>query len=149
MMKIIKISLLLSTVLLLLISCKTVAQNSTILSVSFSLTAGRGGASSITATKDSLVSSSRGGRFEDVPKFTKKINAKDWEQLVSKINLSLLEKTESGERRGVYDGSDTIYRVTTADKEYEIYNPSENAVGYKQLIELRANLNQLVPKYKD
>lgn len=149
MMKVIKISLFLSTVLLLMISCKTVAQNSKIISVSYTHTAGRGGASSITATKDSLESSPMGARFRDLPKFTKKINSKDWEQLISKINLSVLEKTESGERRGVYDGPDSIYKVTTADKEYIIYNPIEEDQGYKQLKELQTNLNNLLSKYKN
>ncbi|MGV4414298.1 hypothetical protein [Chryseobacterium sp. T1] len=149
MMKIIKISLLLSTVLLLAISCKTVAQKSNILSVSYMHTAGRGGSSSITATIDSLESSAVGGRFQDVPNFKKKINSKDWDQLVSKINISDLEKTESGRQQGIFDGPDAIFRIKTRDKEYEIYNPKESTQGYKQLNELRNSLNNLRSKYKN
>ncbi len=50
MMKILKIGLLASAFAMLLISCKTVAQNSTIESITLRNTYGRGGFTSITAT---------------------------------------------------------------------------------------------------
>ena len=78
----------------------------------------------------------------------KKINAKDWEKLVSGINISTLEKTVSGERRGHYDGPDQIFRIVTAEKEYEIYNVPTESAGYKQLEKLKTELNNLLPQYK-
>ena len=102
-MKILKIGLLASAFAMLLISCKTVAQNSTIESITLRNTYGRGGFTSITATKDSLTASSAGGRVTDYPNFNKKLNSKDWQKLVSAINISTLEKTKSGERRGHYE----------------------------------------------
>lgn len=147
-MKIIKTGLLLSAISVLLMNCKTVAQNSNITSISYSHTAGRGGASFITATQDSLEASAQGGRFENFPTFKKKIAKKDWEKLVANIDLTVLDKTKSGERRGVYDGPDQIFRITTKDKEYEIYNVAKEAAGYNQLEKLKTDINNLLPQYK-
>jgi len=120
MMKIIKIGFVLSVLSLFLLSCKTTAQtNSSIKSISFTHTFGRGGTTSITATADSLESVARGGRTQQFPNISKKIIKKDWDKLVSGINLDVLDKTQSGERRGHYDGPDQIFRITTAEKEYE------------------------------
>lgn len=148
MMKIIKIGFILSAFTLLLLSCKTTAQTTKIESISIRNTYGRGGFTSIKANKDSLVSASAGGRMTDFPNFIKKINARDWEKLVSTIDLSLLEKTQSGERRGHYDGADQIFNIVTESKEYEFYNVPAESAGYKQLEKLKTELNNLLPQYK-
>ncbi|UQB68726.1 hypothetical protein [Epilithonimonas zeae] len=147
MMKIIKIGFILSALSLFLLNCKTAAQNTTITSVSYTHTAGRGGRTFINATKDSLESNKTGGRFEDYPVFKKKIDKKDWDKIVSDINISLLEKTQSGKARGYYDGPDHIYRITTTEKEYELINVPENSEGYKQIEKLKNNLDNLLKKY--
>lgn len=147
-MKIIKIGFILSAFSLLLLSCKTSAQNTSIESVSFTNTFGRGGRTFINATKDSLESSAQGGRTEEFPAFKKKINVKDWQKLVSGIDISVLEKTKSGEKRGHYDGPDQIFRIKTSTKEYEFYNVSQDSEGYKQLEKLKNNLENLLPQYK-
>lgn len=146
-MKLLKIGIVASSVAMFLMSCKTVAQNTDITSVSYTHTAGRGGRTFINATKDSLESNKAGGRFEDYPVFKKKIDKKDWDKIVSDINISLLEKTKSGEKRGHYDGPDYIYRITTKDKEYELVNVPENSEGYQQIEKLKNNLDNLVKKY--
>lgn len=149
MMKIIKIGLMLSAISLFMLSCKTTAQTTTeIKSISFTHTFGRGGTTSITASPDSLESIARGGRTQEFPNISKKINSKDWQNLVSGINISTLEKTKSGERRGHYDGPDQIFRIVTAKKEYEIYNVPQESEGYKQLEKLKTKLNNLLPQYK-
>ena len=149
MMKIIKIGFVLSALSLFLLSCKTTAQTtSNIQSISYSHTFGRGGATSITASPDSLESSSRGGRMTEFPTFKKKITLQDWQKLVSGLDSSLLEKTQSGERRGVYDGSDEIFTIKTSGKEYEFYNVPAESAGYKQLEKLKTELNNLLPQYK-
>jgi len=149
MMKIVKTGLVLSILSLILLSCKTVAQKSNILSISYSHTAGRGGSMSITATKDSIEFTSFGRNFENTPNLTKKIDTKDWNQLVSGINLSVLEKTKTGDRRGIFDGSDAIFRVVTTDKEYELFNVPQESTGYDQLNKIRKALTNLTPKYKN
>ncbi len=148
MMKILKIGFVLSACAMLLLNCKTAAQKSTIKSVSFTHTAGRGGISFINATKDSLESNKRGGRFEDYPVFKKKIQQKDWDKIVSEINLSILDKTQSGKGKGMYDGPDDIFRIVTDKKEYEIINVPADSEGYKQLEKLKNNLNNLLSQYK-
>lgn len=150
MMKVIKFSLILSVLSLIVLSCKTTAQTkNNILSISYSHTAGRGGSMSITATKDSIEFSSFGRNFESTPNLTKKIDVKDWDQLVSGINLSVLEKTQSGERQGIFDGPDSIFRVVTTEKEYELFNVPEGSVGFEQLNNVRKTLTNLTPKYKN
>lgn len=146
-MKLLKIGIAASSVAMFLMSCKTVAKNTDITSVSYTHTAGRGGRTYISATKDSLESNKAGGRFEDYPVFKKKIDKKDWDKIVSDINISLLAKTKSGEKRGHYDGPDDIYRITTKDKEYELVNVPENSEGYQQIEKLKNNLDNLLKKY--
>lgn len=148
MMKILKIGFILSALSLFLMNCKTVAQNMKIESVTIRNTYGRGGFTSITANKDSLASSSAGGRMTDFPNFNKKINISDWSKLVSGIDVSLLEKTQSGEKRGHYDGADQIFTIVTDTKEYEFYNVPAESAGYKQLEKLKTELNNLLPQYK-
>jgi len=147
-MKILKIGFFFPVLSLFLISCKTVAQNTKIESISVRNTYGRGGFTTVTATKDSLNSSSAGGRMTDFPNFNKKISSKEWEKLISGLDISLLEKTQNGARRGVYDGHDEIFHIQTADKEYEIINASEDTQNYKQLEKLKNNLNNLLSQYK-
>lgn len=148
-MKLLKIGFVLSAMTMVLLSCTTTAQTtSTIKSISYTHTFGRGGSTFITATKDSLESSARGGRTTEFPAIKKKINAADWQMLVSGINISVLDKTQSGEKRGHYDGPDQIFRIQTADKEYEIYNVPTESAGYKQLEKLKKDLENLLPKYK-
>ena len=148
MIKIIKIGFVLSAITLFLLSCKTTAQNTKIESISYTHTFGRGGSTFVNATKDSLESSARGGRTEEFPAIKKKINSTDWQKLISGINLSVLDKTQSGERRGHYDGPDQIFRIKTSEKEYEIYNVPEESVGFEQLEKLKTDLENLLPKYK-
>jgi len=149
MMKLLKIGFVLSAMTMVLLSCTTTAQTtSTIKSISYTHTFGRGGSTFITATKDSLESSARGGRTTEFPAIKKKINAADWQMLVSGINISVLDKTQSGEKRGHYDGPDQIFRIQTADKGYEIYNVPTESAGYKQLEKLKKDLENLLPKYK-
>ena len=148
MTKILKIGLLASAFAMLLISCKTVAQNSTIESITLRNTYGRGGFTSITATKDSITTSSAGGRVADYPNFNKKLNSKDWEKLVSSLDISVLDKTQNGAKRGHYDGADERFTIKTLEKEYEFYNVAAEDAGYKQLQKLKTNLNNLLSQYK-
>lgn len=147
-MKLLKITFILSAFSLFLLSCKSIAQNMNIQSVSYTNTYGRGGATFITANKDSLESSSVGGRVTDFPNFKKKISQKDWESLISGIDLKVLEQTENGKRRGLYDGNDEIFRIITSEKEYEILNADKDSENYKQLEKLKTNLNNMVSRYK-
>ncbi len=142
-MKILKIGFILSAISLFLLSCTTTAQTtSAIKSVSYTHTFGRGGSTSITATPDSLESVARGGRTQEFPNVSKKINAKDWQNLVSGINVSTLDKTQSGERRGVYDGPDQIFRIVTKEKEYETALNATKILFGKSTAEDFENLNE-------
>ena len=147
-MKIIKTGLFLSLFSLILLNCKTVAQSKNIISINYTNTYGRGGMTSITATKDSLETTGRGGRVPDFPNFKKKIDPKDWENLVSSIDVNTLEQTKNGGRRGVYDGNDEIIYIITADKEYEFYNVPKDTAGYTKLEKLKEKINSLFSQYK-
>ncbi len=145
-MKIIKIGFLMMAFSLLLLNCKTAAQNTSIQSVSITNTFGRGGSTTITATKDSILSTAMGGRMREFPTVKRKNTAAEWQKLVTGIDTAILDKTTSGERRGVYDGPDEIFRIKTAAKEYEFYNVPEKSAGYKQLQDLKNRLQNLLPK---
>jgi len=148
-MKIIKIGFAVSALAMFMLSCKTTAQTtSDIKSINYTHTFGRGGATSVTATPDSIVSSATGGRTQEFPNLQKKIMVTDWQKLVSGLNTSVLEQTVSGPRRGVYDGPDQIFRIITKDKEYEIYNVPTESPGYKQLEKLKTEMEAMLSRYK-
>lgn len=141
-------SLLITSVLLLLFSCKSIAQKTDITSIDYTETVGRGGRSSITVTADSISRHSLGGRYTDLADFSKKIDSKDWNSIFLGVDVSLLKTTESGKSRGAYDGNDTIITLKTNDNEYRIVNTPENNPGYKNLERLQSNIQNLVSKYQ-
>lgn len=147
-MKIFKFAFAISTVALLVFSCKSTAQISKIKSVSYINTYGRGGSTSVTATKDTLTAEGAGGRVPNFPNFKKKIDPKVWNKIISGLDIPTLEQTKNGARRGVFDGNDEIFTIITTDKEYEIINASGDAAHYKQLEKLKLNLNSLLPAYQ-
>lgn len=155
MLKKIKIVSLLPVLFFTIFSCNTSAQNkkkldqnTDIQAITYTHTAGRGGRTSITATKDSLISTATGGRFTQTPKFSKKINSADWKKLVSAININTLEKTKSGAVRGVYDGSDEIFEIKTSKKEYRLVNVLDSTTNYKQLGSVKTLLQNMVSQAK-
>lgn len=130
------------------VSCNSTKQSeknktAEIVSVYFSQTAGRGGELTITATKDSLISTNWGIAFKEFPALKKKMTAKDWSEIVSGIQLNLLPETKSGKSRGQYDGPDERFEITTLKDTFNILNASESG-NYKQLENLRINLKSLV-----
>ena len=147
-MKLLKSSLILSVFAIFLISCKTVAKNSNIKSISYTNTYGRGGLTTVKVTKEVIETEGRGGNVKDFPNYSKKMTAADWNSLTAGLDLKMLSQTKSGERRGVYDGHDEIFRIVTAEKEYEIFNASGDAKNYKQLEKLKTKLTALTAKYK-
>ncbi len=55
----------------------------------------------------------------------------------SGLDISILDKTQNGARKGVYDGHYDIFSIVTKDKEDQIFNASEDAQNYKQLEKLK------------
>ena len=148
MMKIIKIGFVLSALSLFLLSCKTTAQTTAIKSITFMHTFGRGRSTSLTATPEHLETVARGCRTQEFHNVNKKISKEDWNKLVNGLDIKLLDQTQSGERRGHYVGSDQIFHILTAEKEYEFYNVPAESAGYKQLEKKKKKLNNLLPQAK-
>lgn len=148
MYKTIKVLSLLTLMLLMTLSCNGSAQvnkksaDDEITSISYRRTAGRGGSESIVATKDSLTTSATGRMAETYPNFKRKMNAADWEKLVSMINISTLKTTVSGEGRGHYDGPDEFYEIKTAGKTYSLVNV-QDSVKAKQLTQVKNFLKKM------
>lgn len=147
-MKILKFAMILSAFGLLITSCKSAAQGSKIQSVSYTNTYGRGGSTTVIATKDTITAVGAGGRVPDFPNFKKKTDPKIWNKIVSGLDITTLDNTKNGARRGVFDGNDEIFTIITTDKEYQIINASADAENYKQLEKLKATLNSLLPDYQ-
>ena len=148
MLKIIRISGLLSVIFLCFLSCKATVKkekniNSTIQSVSVTNTFGRGGAVKITATKDSLISVNNSITFKEIPTKSKKIDPENWNLIVSSLNLNDIKLTQSGKSRGLYDGPDEIFEISTNDKTYLLTNVTD-PLKYKQLTNLKTLLSKLV-----
>jgi hypothetical protein len=123
------------------------SQNGNIVFVSYRYTVGMGGAESITATKDSLISETWGRTFQDVPNFTKKIDENDWKKLINSIDLKILENAVNGEMRGVYDGPDQIFTIKTSEKEYSFTNVRDS-VSARQLNAIKLQLKNMVSQKK-
>ncbi|MGV8915734.1 MAG: hypothetical protein ACOH1X_09845 [Kaistella sp.] len=158
-LKIIRTLLLLSAFLFVMSSCTNSApktqetstvKNSAgeILSISMTRTAGRGGSTRISATPDSLIFEAGRVLLKEQPSFRKKMNSAAWAKLTSLINTDTLEKTNSGEGRGHYDGPDFIVHIVTKDKEYNFVNVPEKSAGYQQIVDLEGQLNSLVSEAK-
>ena len=128
------------------ISCKTGISTSAVQSITYTNTYGRGGMTSITVNKDSVITTSSGFRSEGFPEVKRKIAPKEWSLITSKLNVSQLEHTKNGGKRGVFDGNDEIFRINTSDKQYKIINASADTENYKQLELLKTNLLNLLPK---
>ena len=152
MFKLLKITGSLSAIIFCLLSCNTTAQNtknesSIILSVSLTNTFGRGGTTTIIATKDSLISENNSITSREIPNFKRKIDSKEWNLITSTINLKTVELTQSGKSRGYYDGPDEIFEISTNDKKYTLTNVTDS-LQYKQLKNLKVLLKKLVSQKK-
>lgn len=135
-------------------SCNSSANNgksskvsNDILSVSYFRSAGRGGSEKIVATPDSLIATAMGGMFSDRPNFKKKINAEDWEKIVTSVKVDALKNTKSNETRGQFDGPDEIFEIKTSENQYKLINV-EDSENYQQLNALKTILKQLVSSEK-
>lgn len=134
--------------LICFVSCSTTMQtpksgNSEIKSVKVTNTFGRGGTTVMTATKDSLISENRSIASKEIPNFKRKIDPKNWNNLIDGIDLNLVEKTKSGESRMYYDGPDEIYEISTKDKTYTLVNVAD-PLQNKQLKDLKVLLKKMV-----
>ena len=116
-------------------------------SVSITRTAGRGGSTTMIATKDSLIFEPGRRMLEEKPGFRSKINKEDWNKLVSMIDLNVIDNAKNGEGQGHYDGPDFIVHIVTKEKDYNLLNVKDSA-GAKYLIEIENFLKTLVAKGK-
>lgn len=152
MLKVIKIGGLVSLLMFFLTSCNTTTQNkknetSDIQSVTLTNTFGRGGTTMIKATKDSLISENNSIASKEIPTFKRKITAKEWDLILSNINIDKIKLTNSGKSQGYYDGPDEIFEISTKDKKYTLTNASD-ATNYKQLKNLKDLLRKMVSQNK-
>ena len=153
MYKTIKVLSLLTLMFLMTLSCNGSAQvnkksaDDEITSISYRKTAGRGGSETIIATKDSLITSATGRMAQNIKVFNKKINAADWQKLVSAIDTKTLDNMVSGEGRGHYDGPDMTFEIVTKAKTYNLLNV-QDSVQAKQLTTLQTLLKDIVAKSK-
>ncbi|MEC5157963.1 hypothetical protein [Chryseobacterium sp. MP_3.2] len=152
MVKKIKNYMLLPLLAILVCSCTNTMQNnssksSDISSVSYSKTLGRAGFLKIVATKDSLISTKYGSAFNDNPEVKRKIDAADWNKIVSSINIEMIKKIKSGEGQGHYDGPDEIFEITTSDHKYTLMNVADSA-QYKQLGNLKNVIKKITSSQK-
>ena len=116
-------------------------------SISMTRTAGRGGSTTMIATKDSLIFEPGRRMLEEKPGFRSKINKEDWNRLVSMIDLKVIDNAKNGEGQGHYDGPDFIVHVVTKEKDYNLLNVKDSA-GAKHLIEIENFLKTLIAKGK-
>lgn len=119
----------------------------TIVSIKIIKTAGRAGSTSIYATPDSLIFNPGIRTVKEQNPFKKAIKVADWNTLVSGINLDVLEQTEDGEHRGVYDGPDAITVISTREKDYTFFNVTDEK-GAAQINKLRRLLNEMLASEK-
>ncbi|MBC7557474.1 MAG: hypothetical protein H7195_11000 [Chryseobacterium sp.] len=152
MLRKLKISGLLIVTAFCFLSCNTTAQNkknkiSEIQSVTLTNTYGRGGTTTIKATKDSLISENNSIASKEIPTFKRKITGEEWNLILNSINLDKIKLTKSGKSQGYYDGPDEIFEISTKDKKYTLTNASDST-NYKQLKNLKVLLRNMVSQNK-
>ena len=77
--------------------------------------------------------------------WSKAIDQKVWENLISSIKLKDLNIIESSSSIQKFDGIDEIFQIKTSKKSYLFVN-TYNDVHYKQFKEFKIKLENLVPK---
>lgn len=121
--------------------------NAGIMSVSMTRTAGRGGSTTMTATRDSLIFEPGRRMMEEKAAFRKKISKEDWNRLIAMIDLNVLGKAKNGEGQGHYDGPDFIVHVVTKDNDYQLLNVKDAAEA-KHLGDIENLLKTLIAEEK-
>lgn len=134
----IRISLLI-TALLLFMGCKSTAQknNEDLISVEYSSFLGRGGASKIIATKDSLIGEAMGAKSNETTVFRRKINPKDWQKIKTLIDYSAIEdRLIDVNTPKTYDAPEEGFTIVTAKKTNSIIDAASHP-QYKELEKLK------------
>lgn len=100
----------------------------------------------IKVTKDSIFAE-KGATVNKIHhEWASAINMDTWKQLTSSINVKDLDKIKSSPSQQSVDGIDEIFQIRTPKKAHFYVNSFADPVHYKQLQQLKEQLDNILPK---
>lgn len=97
-------------------------------------------------TKDSLHIEEGATEKKSHKEWNTKTNPKDWENLVSKIDVKILSKIKSSPSAQSVNKLDETFQIRTREKAYFYVNSNYDTLNYKELKALKEKIQKIIPK---
>ncbi|AZB34021.1 hypothetical protein [Chryseobacterium bernardetii] len=100
----------------------------------------------IKATKDSVFAERGATASKTHQEWASAINKDTWNLLISSINVKDLDKIKSSPSQQSVDGIDETFQIRTSKKNHFFVNSFADPEHYKQLQQLKEQLDKILPK---
>lgn len=100
----------------------------------------------IKATKDSVFAEKGTTANKTHQEWSSAINTDTWKQLISSINVKDLDKIKSSPSQQSVDGIDETFQIRTPKKSHIYVNSFADPEHYRQLQQLKEQLDNILPK---
>ncbi|WP_336958122.1 hypothetical protein [Chryseobacterium contaminans] len=100
----------------------------------------------IKITRDSVFAEKGATANKTHQEWASAINMNTWKQLISSINVKDLDKIKSSPSQQSVDGIDETFQIRTSRKAHFFVNSFADPEHYKQLQQLKEQLDKILPK---
>ncbi len=100
----------------------------------------------IKATKDSVFAEKGMTANQTHKKWSSAISSSTWKQLVSSVRIVDLDHIKSSPSQQSVDGTDETFQIRTPKKSHIYVNAYVDTLHYKQLQQLKEQLDKILPK---
>ncbi|QBA20733.1 hypothetical protein EU348_05840 [Chryseobacterium indologenes] len=100
----------------------------------------------VKATKDSVFAEKGMTANQTHKSWASAMNAETWKKLVSTINIVDLDHIKSSPSQQSVDGTDETFQIRTPKKSHIYVNAYADTLHYKQLQQLKEQLDKILPK---
>lgn len=100
----------------------------------------------IKATEDSVFAEKGMTANQTHKKWSSVINAEMWKKLISSVKITDLDHIKSSPSQQSVDGTDETFQIRTPKKSHIYVNAYADTLHYKQLQQLKEQLDKILPK---
>lgn len=100
----------------------------------------------IKATKDSVFAEKGMTANQTHKKWSSAINPEIWKKLISSVKITDLDYIKSSPSQQSVDGTDETFQIRTPKKSHIYVNAYADTLHYKQLQQLKEQLDKILPK---
>lgn len=100
----------------------------------------------VKATKDSVFAEQGMTANQTHKSWVSAMNSETWKKLVSTINIVDLDHIKSSPSQQSVDGTDETFQIRTPKKSHIYVNAYADTLHYKQLQQLKEQLDKILPK---